>query len=300
MRHCRAAGEPEKWNRRTMVHIGRLRLGIVACTVTLGVALLGAVPASAASPRASWTSTGKAHVMRPVGAAGQGTANAIKRAAPTNGTGSLIYGNGPVQRQPQLFLDFWGAEWTNGTMDAGGFTGATAQTYIQTFLHGIAGSAWFGSQTQYCDSTTPGGTTCAANLPHVGATSPNISVWNNTATTPIATDQGIANEADNAAAHFGLQNVINATVIVLTPTGQSYFQSGTDLFCGYHFLTNRTVYAYIPWMPDAPNGGAACATNLVNPNDAFGHGHFDGYSIVLGHEVAEAATDPLPGAVFQG
>jgi len=73
--------------------------------------------------------------MRPVGAAGQGTANAIKRAAPTNGTGSLIYGNGPVQRQPQLFLDFWGAEWTNGTMDAGGFTGATAQTYIQTFLH---------------------------------------------------------------------------------------------------------------------------------------------------------------------
>jgi len=284
-----------------MVHIGRLRLGLVACTVTLVVALLSAVPASAASPRASWTGKGKPHIMRPVGAAGQGTANAIKRAAPTNGTGSLIYGKGPVQRQPQVFLDFWGAEWTNGTTDAGGFTGATAQTYIQTFLHDIAGSAWFGSQTQYCDSTTPGATTCAANLPHVGTTSPNINVWNNTSTTPIPTDLGIFNEADAAAAHFGLQNVVNATVIVLTPTNQSYFQSGNIGFCGYHSFTDRTVYAYIPWMPDAPNGGASCATNNVNPtNDAFGHGHFDGYSIVLGHEVAEAATDPLPGAVFQG
>jgi len=30
----------------------------------------------------------------------------------------------------------------------------------------------------------------------------------------------------------------------------------------------------------------------VNADDAFGHGYFDGYSIVAGHEYAEAVTDP--------
>src|SRR5439155_19424952 len=52
-------------------------------------------------------------------------------------------------------------------------------------------------------------------------------------------------------------------------------------------------FAYVPWVPDA---GAACATNAVNSSDdAFGHGHFDGFSIVIGHEIAETATNALPG-----
>ncbi len=38
----------------------------------------------------------------------------------------------------------------------------------------------------------------------------------------------------------------------------------------------------------------------MNSNDSFGHGHFDGFSIALGHELAEAATDPLPGLVASG
>ena len=33
--------------------------------------------------------------------------------------------------------------------------------------------------------------------------------------------------------------------------------------------------------------------NFVNPtSDSFGHGVFDGYSIVTGHEYSEAVTDP--------
>jgi serine protease len=34
--------------------------------------------------------------------------------------------------------------------------------------------------------------------------------------------------------------------------------------------------------------------NFVNGSDSFGHGYFDGFSIVGGHEYAEAATDPFP------
>jgi serine protease len=42
-----------------------------------------------------------------------------------------------------------------------------------------------------------------------------------------------------------------------------------------------------------PEQGAGCGQNMVNPtNDAFGHGYLDGYSIVAGHEYAEAVTDP--------
>jgi serine protease len=46
-------------------------------------------------------------------------------------------------------------------------------------------------------------------------------------------------------------------------------------------------------MPYVPENGVHCGNNRVNKqNDAFGHGYLDGYSIVAGHEYAEAVTDP--------
>src|SRR5205814_76193 len=38
--------------------------------------------------------------------------------------------------------------------------------------------------------------------------------------------------------------------------------------------------------------GSGCGMDTVNADDAFGHGYLDGYSIVAGHEYAEAVTDP--------
>ena len=35
--------------------------------------------------------------------------------------------------------------------------------------------------------------------------------------------------------------------------------------------------------------------NFVNgSSDTYGHGYFDGFSVVAGHEFAEAETDPYP------
>jgi hypothetical protein len=47
----------------------------------------------------------------------------------------------------------------------------------------------------------------------------------------------------------------------------------------------------VPYQPDA---GTACGRNFINSNDSFGHGYFDGFSVVGGHEYAEAITDPFP------
>jgi len=275
---------------------GRSRPDRTLGVVALAVALLGAGPAWAAGPPPAWTGTGRPHVMRPMGSVPEARPG-VAAAAATNGSGPLAYGSGPVQERPTVYLDFWGSRWTDGTRDAGGFTGAAAQSYIQAFVRDLAGSPWFDTQTQYCQGAAAGATTCGAGTTHVGQPSPTVLTWNDAATTPAPTDAGIAAEAERARFHFGLVADVDATVIVLTPTGQSSFQTdGGQLFCGYHSYTTDVVYSYIPWMPDA---GAACGRNLVNPaDDAFGHGHFDGFSIVVGHEVVEAATDPLPFAIL--
>src|SRR5258708_37026314 len=83
--------------------------------------------------------------------------------------------------------------------------------------------------------------------------------------------------------------------MVLTPTGMSQSGFGTR-WCAYHSSTSgtsgRVAYTYLPYVSDA---GASCGMNFVNgTSDSFGHGYFDGFSIVGGHEYAEAATDPFP------
>jgi serine protease len=53
-------------------------------------------------------------------------------------------------------------------------------------------------------------------------------------------------------------------------------------------------------MPYVPEQGAGCGGNSVNKqNNAFGNGYLDGYSIVAGHEYAEAVTDPANQLGFQ-
>ena len=73
-------------------------------------------------------------------------------------------------------------------------------------------------------------------------------------------------------------------------------------YCGYHTQVTTTDgsgirYANIPYILDTdlfagPHVGS-CGMNYVNKaNTVFGNGIFDGYSIVVGHEYAEAVTDP--------
>jgi hypothetical protein len=106
-------------------------------------------------------------------------------------------------------------------------------------------------------------------------------------------------EATRAAQHFGYDQ--NATYFILTPPGHGATAYGT-VYCAYHSETGHTTspgvrYAFMPYVPEQ---GAGCGANSVNTqDDAFGHGYLDGYSIVAGHEYAEAVTDPGNQTSFQ-
>src|SRR5436305_14802568 len=48
-------------------------------------------------------------------------------------------------------------------------------------------------------------------------------------------------------------------------------------------------------MPYQPDAGSSCGAIFVNgTNNSYGSGYFDGFSVVGGHECAEAETDPRP------
>jgi serine protease len=103
-----------------------------------------------------------------------------------------------------------------------------------------------------------------------------------------------------ASAHFNYDPL--ATYIILTPP--STIGTGQPVYCGYHSQTTsldgygnpyRIEYAFIPFLnmdwPGVGTGG--CGEHNVNASsDSFGNGIFDGYSVVTGHEYAEAVTDP--------
>jgi hypothetical protein len=240
----------------------------------------------------------------------------------SSASNDLIYhgGNaGPgaigVQTKPAVYLIYWGPDWATGfqTADTDGklFSSKTLQTYLNSFFGGVGGSPWAGVQTQYCNGVLAGSTSCVGGTGFV--TNPRgqlKGVWTDPTPVPAdiitlglaenIVDDPIAAEANRAAAHFKYDP--NATYIVLTPPGT--IGTGQPVYCGYHSQTTsldgygnpfRLEYAFIPYLNmNWPGvGTTGCGMHNVNAtSDAFGNGIFDGYSIVTGHEYAEAVTDP--------
>jgi len=112
-------------------------------------------------------------------------------------------------------------------------------------------------------------------------------------------DDPLAVEAIRASAHFKYDP--QATYIILTPP--TTIATGQPVYCGYHTQTNSVdglgnpygcnIPSSVPQYELAGLGTGGCGMNSVNViSDSFGHGVFDGYSIVTGHEYAEAVTDP--------
>ena len=222
-----------------------------------------------------------------------------------------------VETSPGIYLIFWGPDWANGfkTTDINGrqFTSQQLQAYVISFLTNLAGTSWAAIQTEYCNNVPAGTTSCASVGGGGFITNPRKQlkgVW--TDTTPVpndivalglaenVADDPLAVEATRASAHFNYDP--QATYIILTPP--TTIATGQPVYCGYHTQTDsinglgnpyRLQYAFIPFLnmnwPALGTGG--CGMNSVNLiSDSFGHGVFDGYSIVTGHEYAEAVTDP--------
>src|SRR5437867_3695972 len=59
------------------------------------------------------------------------------------GAGPLMYGGGPIQKYPKVYLVYLG--WTS---DPSG-----EQLYLEAFFNGVGGSSWANIDTQYDDST---------------------------------------------------------------------------------------------------------------------------------------------------
>ena len=214
---------------------------------------------------------------------------------PKGGGSTLLFSHGgSVEVIPKVFIVYWGPQWAAG-FTTGGYSSAQAKSYVEGFFGGVGGSGWAATDTQYCQGVPSGTTVCPSGAAFVTNPSGQFGgSWNDTSAVPSSPTQSqIAAEAVVAAAHFGYS--ANADYMVFTPTGNSSSGFGTR-WCAYHSSTSSgsgtVAYTYMPYVPDA---AASCGMNFVNgTNDTFGHGYFDGFSIVGGHEYAEAATDPFP------
>lgn len=183
------------------------------------------------------------------------------------GSGNLINHGGPVQNAPRVYVVYW--HWTS---DPSG-----EQSYLNNFLSSVGGTTWLSSVAQYGGGYT-------GNL--------LAGTWSDT-TASIPThpsDSAIQSEAARAASHFGAGTSVNVQIVVATPTGHSTSGFGTQ-WCAYHgaVSSDRNItYTDLPYITDA---GSSCGAYSVGRL-------LDGVSIVEGHELAEAITDPLLNAWY--
>ena len=275
-------------------------------------------PSSTAAAQTS-TLAGVPHFMATVG-------SAAHAATAASGSGPLTYQTAaaPVESAPTLYLVFWGAQWQVGWSDISDsgavYQSNTSKQYITDFFSYISGNAtaWNGSQTQYCSGVAVGTVNCAGSGTHVGNPPAFGGTWVDTSSTPPPTvvpdscvavaclnpsgsvlDQAnvLAQEAVNAEKHFlGNGYNPNANFVILLP--KATLTPGYGYYCAYHSEAidsngHKIAFTNMPYVMDV---NSLCGQNFVNAsNNAYGNGYLDGYSIVLGHEVAEAETDPLPG-----
>jgi serine protease len=297
------------------------RIARVAVPLAAAIAIAGTLGAASATPAGADVVTNPKHFFWAPGQAPAGT-------VVDTTSNDLIYhgGNaGPgaigVETTPAVYLVYWGTQWANGfsTADTDGklYSSKTLQNYENSFFSSIGGSPFAGVQTQYCRGTLPGSTSCVGGTGFVTNPKRQLKgVWTDPTPVPddiVASglaqnlvDDPIAAEAVRASAHFNYDP--QATYIILTPP--TTIATGEPVYCGYHTQTTsvdglgnpyRLQYAFIPWQnTNWPVIGEGCGMHSVNAtSDAFGNGIFDGYSIVTGHEYAEAVTDPDNFSSFQ-
>jgi serine protease len=179
---------------------------------------------------------------------------------------------------------------------------------VQAFFDGLGntGDKWSGVMTQYCQGVAAGSTTCPTSAAHVAYPTGGAlaGVWeDNAANSPAqSTGHQLAQEAENAATHFGHTTQAsnrNAQYVIISPTGTNPDNYQGNGFCAWHDYSGDSTldgggsvsgpliaFTNMPYVPDV---GANCGAGFVNPGNAL-----DGVTIVEGHEYAETITDQFP------
>jgi serine protease len=243
--------------------------------------------------------------------------------------GNMAYWGGPVQVHPKEYIVYWG--WGEPGAFPGqacasesiteGSISATlacdpdgAGKYMADFVHQMGGTGWAGVSTQYYQSTSSG-KQYISNDPDVLAgiwadDSNDITGLPKTSSTAPAgsgnTYYDLAAEAQRAIAHFGITDLTNANIIIAQPPAYSDPNAVNTGYCAFHDYTDTRIpanayykgpditqafsYTNMPYaLAINSNGVNVCGENAVNTDPS---GKLDGFSIVLGHEIEEAITDP--------
>jgi hypothetical protein len=264
------------------------------------------------------------HGALPLRAVPSGTSATSRNAAPApsrrggSGARPLRYGGGPVQTStPHVYVVFWGSQWgtenTSGGYDVFSGDPDGLAPDLQAFFAGLGtdGELWSAIVTQYCQDTTIGAKSCpvAPAADHVAyPTAPPLAgVWEDTSYTPRlgsapgdnvagASATQIAQEAANAAAHFG-DTSVDAQYFIVSPhlANPDGWLDPNNGYCAYHDNSQdpsiggvsgpNVAYTNLPYIPDA--GAGACSSTGKN-------GLLDGVTETASHEYAETETDPDP------
>ncbi len=298
-------------------------VGLFALSMTTAVTFAlssGAAQAASGGTGAASSAASYRHgVVSPLGStSGSPTAGAAQLASTAN---DLTYGGGisgvGVTTAPHVYLVFWGSQWgTHGTKVVGT---KTYDTYsgdpkgmapdLEAFFSGLGTNSetWSGVATQYCQGVAVGTVSCPNNVQHVGYPTGGafVSAWEDTsaAAPHVASPAQLANEAENAAGHFGnttQASNANDQYFIVSPTGTepNGFNTPSGQFCAWHDYTGDASLGFVGQpmvaftnMPYVTDAGASCGANFVNAGSA---GTLDGVTIVGGHEYTETITDQFP------
>jgi hypothetical protein len=205
-------------------------------------------------------------------------------------TGANLYyhggasGAGVVTGADQVFLVFWGSQWTGNDQSG-------EALILENFFNGVGGSSWNNSVTQYCQGVASGTVSCSGGTHATNPSGVLAGVWyDNGSKAPSRPRQSqLAAEAGRAATHFaGLFTNTQAQFVIATAHGNNASGFGTQ-YCAWHSSTSSSsgtlAYTNLPYITDA---GASCGANFN------GLGANAGITIVEGHEFAETETDIFP------
>ncbi len=207
------------------------------------------------------------HIFPAKGVSG-GALSTMARSSAAAGN-NLIYGGGPVQHNPKIYIVFWGSKWKTTNPE---------YTTLVNFFNGLSGSQWNNTVTQYYD-----------NSAHISNDATLAGTWIDTASVALHPGtSAVTNEAKRAESHFGYQGT-DANYWVAIESGHDPSGFRTQ-WCAWHSSASSTSgtisFTDFPYQSDA---GANCGAGSVNSP-----GTYDGVTIVGGHEEAETQTDPQP------
>jgi hypothetical protein len=181
----------------------------------------------------------------------------------------LVYNNGPLITNAQVFTIFWGSAWQQTTS-------ASLIPQLNGFFDYILTSPLIDQLAEYSVPQYQIGH--GTRIGTITLTTPDVSGTVDDSQIQQMIEQQISGGA------FPASNA-NLIYFVFLPTGVTVTQGGSascQVFCGYHdAISNQIWYAVMPF-PDC----SGCTSSLAS---------FDAITVSASHELSEAITDPIPG-----